>query len=227
MKPFFISRIFLCFVILFVALFSGVMTRNPAMAAAPTGKEILLLAEGPDLKFSTVKIEGYTIYSGKPVTWSKSSQKGFSAAYTKNYFWGETFIRIDLTLQDQKAKRSYQDTCLIDVLAQPRKSDYVVIVYNNKGECEGGEAGSAQKPTTAMGRSVTSAFYLVDDMFSDVTMEEWVDMLIFDFNAAQCAIAAGKGAAVGGPVGAAIAVGISNNCSNSGRWLLTKFGTIK
>lgn len=81
----------------------------------------------------------------KQTTWSNKDDRGFTTAYTKNWWWVQDFVKIDFTIRDSQGKQTSKH-CLIDALAQPPAKNFpaTVIVYTSKNGCAGGDAGSAQ-----------------------------------------------------------------------------------
>jgi hypothetical protein len=141
---------------------------------ASTGKQIVFILDDASSKFTSVKIQGYDQKNnGQLKTWLKQDPAGFKMAYTKNWWWAENFVQIDFVIRDDQNKKSYSQTCLIDVLEQPNNSSRVEIIYTKANGCIGGEAGNAQDP-------IQKAIIPVRDSFTKV--EKYAAGLNEDFN---------------------------------------------
>jgi|GEM_PF-1584233 hypothetical protein len=175
-----------------LAPFSSGFTTTSGLSAS-SGKQIVLLLDDQTLKFTSVKIEGYN-QNFEWKTWSKQDAAGFKMAYTKNWWWAENFVRINLVIQDSQTKQSYTKTCLIDVLEQPKDSPRVEIMYNRSRGCIGGNAGNAQDPIQKAIKPVRDSFATVAkftaglqaDFKQDVFEKVFMETLYIELNVIGC-----------------------------------------
>ena len=189
-----------------------------------SGKQIIFMVDGPELKLTDVRISG-TNQNGELKIWEKHDSSGFKLAYTKDWWWVEDFVQIDFSYQDGNSQQSITRTCLIDVLEHPLDSPRVEIVYFKDQGCAGGEYGSSRNPIAdpfkIKAKQVSEAFKTAEFYLSDFDEQVFIETFIYmEINATACAIGVGTALQSGGLSYGLAAASISSACSRTGKRIL-------
>jgi hypothetical protein len=213
-----VNRILLIAILLCVGFQASVTP-----ASAKGGKQIVLIMNDRNLRFISVSISG-TNQNNKNVTWSKTDQAGFMLAYTKDWWWVEDFVQIDLVYKDSRNVK-ISDTCLFDALKQPTNTPRVEITYTPQDDCIGGEAGSARDPIVARYIRLRDAFNQIDYYLSDFDMNRFMDILYKEINAGACVAGVATAVYSGGWSYALAAPLVGKYCETTGKKILETFFT--
>lgn len=193
--------------------------------ATPSAKQIIFLADDSSGEFVSVAISGRNQY-GELTTWTKQDNRGFSLAYTKDWWWVQDFVDVSFTLRDNSGVET-TDHCLIDALEQPASTPRVEIVYVAGVGCIGGEAGSTQDPILStwlpIRDSVRNAFAWADYYLSDFNVDVFMHTLYTELNVIACLGGTALAFQTGGLSYAIAYPIITKACSTSGQEILKLF----
>jgi hypothetical protein len=217
---------FFTFVMIATLILAGIPTTSATaapvgkvVASNSSGKQIAFVLNDTTLKLTSVIIQGYN-QNNEWSKWSQEDNNGFSLAFTKDWWWTESFVQIDFVIQDNQGNPPYTETCLIDALDQSGDSSIVVISYNKTDGCVGGEAGSAQEVLPVRDAFNTVSFYL-----SDFQMDVFMDILYKELNVVQCVGGTALAFQTGGASYALAAATITGACEKTGKLILETFFT--
>lgn len=170
----------------FLSVLLTVTVFGTGYAAQAGGKQIVFMVGDSDLKFTAVTIQGYN-QRNTWSTWTRTDSKGFTLAYTKNWWWVADFVQISFTTTDTLGYE-YSDVCLIDVLEQPVDAPRVVIVYSREYGCVGGESGNLQDPVALAFKPVRDAFMTIDYYLPDDKFDFMMRVIYNELNATGCVL---------------------------------------
>ncbi|MDP1624611.1 MAG: hypothetical protein Q8L64_02460 [bacterium] len=178
------------FVMLLIVAVLLVASAQPALASSTSstvsGKQIVLMAGDMGSKFVSVSISGNNQYK-QWTTWNKQDKNGFAIAYTKNWWWSESFVQISFTIQNSAGIQTSK-TCTFDTLAQPANSPRVEIVYYSSKGCVGGDAGSVRDPAKDAVKPIRDAFTTIWNFLPENKFDFFMTLMNNEINATGCVL---------------------------------------